>query len=480
MAQLPARGSSGEERVLNHAVVERFASSLKGKLITPADEEYEQARGIWNGMIDRRPAMIAQCAGTADVVEAVAFASQHGLLVAVRGGGHNVAGFATCDGGLVIDLSLMNAVHVNPEARLARVQGGARWADLDAATQAHGLATPGGLVSDTGIAGLTLAGGLGWLRNMYGLSCDNLVAADLVIAGGQLVRVSETENPDLLWGLRGGGGNFGVVTSFEYRLHPVGPMVAACFVTYHADRLREGLRFFRQYTQSAPDEVGAVAVRGVFPTGNEAYPAEVHGLPFLGFASVYAGPPEEGEAVLRPLREFGDPLLDLSGTAPYVDFQKVFDEDYPAHILRYYWKSVNLLELSDEAIDVIARNAALQPSPLSTTDIWHLGGALARVPEDATAFSGRGVSYMVTPEANWADPKDDEANIGWSRRFVAEMKPFAHTSQYLNFPGFLEDGDQTMRSTFGDKYARLAELKRKYDPTNLFRLNQNIKPAGGG
>ena len=457
--------------------VQQFASRLRGQLLQPGDREYEDARKVWNGMIDRRPALIARCAAVADVVEAVNFARVHRLPLAVRGGGHNVAGLATCDGGLLIDLGPMKGIRVDPAARTARAEGGVRWGDLDRATQAHGLATPGGAISDTGIAGLTLGGGYGHLRNKYGLSCDNLVAAEVVTADGRVLRASESENSDLFWGLRGGGGNFGVVTAFEYRLHPVGPEIASCFVFYHGDRMADGLRLFRDYTASAPDEVSILAVLGVVPPGAAAYPAEIHGLPFVAFLGSYAGPADEGERALQPLRTWDKPLVDFSGRRPYVELQQILDEDYPAGKLRYYWKSLNLTSLADDVIAGIVAHARRQPSPLNTTDVWHIGGAVRRVDPDATAFRGRHVSYLLNPEANWEDPRDDAANLAWVRQFIADMEPFSDGGRYLNFAGFLEEGDKMMRAALGQNYGRLVDVKNKYDPTNLFRLNQNIKPT---
>jgi FAD/FMN-containing dehydrogenase len=458
---------------LDASVISDFSTRLRGELIGREDAGYDQARRVWNGMIDRYPLLIARCTTVEDVVASVNFARTHNLLVAVRGGGHQVAGHATCDNGLVIDLSPMKSIEVDPEERIARVGPGATWGDLDCATQPYGLAAPGGVVSDTGIAGLTLGGGLGWLRNKYGLACDNLMAADMVTADGRRIRASESENPDLFWGIRGGGGNFGIVTSFEYRLHRVGPEVMFCFVFHHGDKAEEGLRFFREYTATAPDEVSVLAVLGVFPPGAEAFPHEVHGLPYLLFGAAYAGSPEEGERVLQPLRDFSTPLVDFSGRMPYQQVQTVFDEDYPTG-MRYYWKSSNVLEMSDEAIAVIVEQAQRQPSPLSTTDIWHNAGAIRRMDPNKTAFRGRDVPYLVNAEANWREPSDDEANISWVRTFLKALQPLAEGGSYLNFAGFQEEGQALMRAAFGEKYQRLVALKRQYDPTNLFRLNQNV------
>lgn len=465
-----------EEIILAEAAVETFKNSLRGELLRPDNAGYDDARLVWNGAIDKKPALIARCTGVADVINAVNFARTYNLLVAVRGGGHNVAGSATCDGGLVIDLSLMKSVDVDPQARTARVQGGATWGNVDWETQAFGLAASGGLVSETGVAGLTLGGGFSWLRNKYGLSCDNLIAIDLVTANGEFLKASETENSELFWAIRGGGGNFGIVTSFEFRLHPVGPEVMFAFVFHHGDMMKEALRFFREYCATAPDEVSPIAVCGIIPD-KEPFPEEIHGISFVLFAACYAGSVEEGKRVLQPLRDFSQPLIDFSGSMPYLQVQTIFDEDYPAHELRYYWKALNLKELSDEAIDRIVEHAKKQVSPLTTTDIWHIGGAMGRIGEAETAFSGRQAAFMLNAEANWNDPQEDRANIAWARQFIDAMQEFSDGSRYFNFPGFLEEGDVAVKATFGDKYKRLVALKNKYDPTNLFCLNQNIKPV---
>jgi FAD/FMN-containing dehydrogenase len=463
------------DQTVDGSAVAAFASQLRGELILPGDAAYDSARQVWNGMIDRRPALIARCVSTEDVIAAVNFARTHDLLVAVRGGGHQVAGHGTCNGGLVIDLSPMKAISVDPDARTARAQGGVIWGELDRATQAYGLATPGGAVSDTGIAGLTLGGGLGWLRNKYGLSCDNLLSVEVVTADGRLLEASATENSDLFWGIRGGGGNFGIVTSFEYQLHPVGPEVMFAFVLYHGDRAKDALRFCREYTSTMPDEVSLLTVLGVVPPGSEAFPEEIHGTPFILLAACYAGPAEEGERILQPLRQFDTPLVDFSDRMPYVQVQTIFDEDYPAHKLRYYWKSIQLPELSDEMIDQIVDHARRQPSLLSTTDLWHNAGAIRRIGEDETAYSGRQIPFLLNVEANWQDPQDDEANLAWVRNFIETMRPFSDGGTYLNFSGFQEEGETMMKASYGAKYGRLAALKRKYDPQNLFSLNPNIK-----
>jgi hypothetical protein len=454
--------------------IQAFRNKLEGIVLLPGEDGYEQARQVWNGMIDRHPAVIARCASEPDVIAAVNFAREHQLVVAVRGGGHSVAGHGTCDDGLVIDLSLMKGIEIDPDQRLVRAEGGNIWRDLDKASQAYGLATPGGLFSETGIAGLTLGGGFGWLRNKFGLSCDNLVSARVVTAEGRLVTASAEENSDLLWGLRGGGGNFGIVTRFEYRLHPVGPEVMFCFVFHPGEKMEEGFRFYRDFTASSPDEVSSVAFSGIIPPGSTAFPQEIHGLPFLAIGACYVGPVEEGARVLQPLRDFTQPLIDFSGVMPYVDVQAVFDADYPSGVMRYYWKSLNLTSLSDKAIHILVEHARRQPSAHSTTDLWHIGGAVQRVNPDESAFFGRNALFLLNPEANWEDPVEDVENITWVREFVNDMKEFSDGSRYLNFAGFQEEGSDLIREGYGTQFELLAKLKKKYDPTNFFKMNQNI------
>jgi FAD/FMN-containing dehydrogenase len=433
-------------------------------------------------MIDRRPALIVRCASVGDVVAAVNFARETGELLSVRGGGHNVAGHGTNDGGLVIDLSPMNQVVVNPEARLVRAGGGTTIGQLDAATQVYGLAVPMGVVSATGIAGLTLGGGYGWLRNKHGLSADNLVEAEVVTAAGEVVRASAEENADLLWGLRGGGGNFGVVTEFVYRAYSVGPEVMFAFIFHdgRGDNMARAIRFYRDYVATAPEEVSGLLFTGRIPPDEHHFPAEIHNVPYVAFAAMYAGEPEAGRDAVQPLLTFNQergvaPLLDLSGVMPYVEAQQILDEDYPDG-MRYYWKSLNLTRLDDEVIERIVQHARRQPSALSTIDLWEIRGAVRRAGPDDGAFHGRQVAFLLSPEANWEKMEDDEANVAWLRGLIADMEAFSDGGRYLNFAGFQEEGEEMMRASFGPQYRRLAQLKQKYDPDNLFRLNQNVQP----
>ena len=455
--------------------LDALADGLAGRLIRDGDPDYDQARALWNGMTSRRPAAIARCSSTEDVRRVVRFAAERDLLLAVRGGGHNVAGTAGVDGGIVIDLSAMNDVEVDPEARRARAGGGATFADLDAATQQHGLATPGGVVSKTGIGGLTLSGGIGWLRRKHGLTCDNLVAATLVAADGTVHEVDEPRDPDLLWGLRGGGGNFGVVTELTYQLHPVGPEVFLGLVIHHADRAEEALRVYRDWVADLPDEVSALASCASVPQ-TEDFPEELRGEPCVLLGGCAATDLVNGEALFQPLRDLDDPIGDMSGPVPYVQLQQLFDGDYPDGN-RYYWRSLHFAELSDELISRTVAALHRRPSPLTTLDLWHLGGAMARVAPDATAYGDRSAPFLLGIEANWTEPADDDANVQWARDVVADLAELSTGREYLNFPGFLEDRDRTLRAAHGeDNYARLRELKRRLDPDNLFRLHQNIRP----
>jgi FAD/FMN-containing dehydrogenase len=449
-----------------------FSAALRGQVLRPGDAGYDEARAIQNGLIDRRPAFIAQCRGAADVIAAVTFAREQRLTLSVRGGGHNVAGNAVNDGGLVIDLSQMTGVRVDPHARTARVQGGATWADLDRETQVFGLAAPGGVVSTTGVAGLTLHGGMGHLRRKHGLSIDNLLAVDIVTADGQLRTASATENADLFWAVRGAGSNFGVVTSFEFQLHPVGPEVMLSATLYPLAAAPTVLPKWRDFLATAPDELSSLAVFWSVPPG---FPEELVGQPIVVIAGVYAGPVDEGERVTRPLREFATPLLDLSAPTPYTQVQSAFDPFFPKGML-YYWKSTYVETLSDELLHALCQLAAERPSARTTMDIWPQVGAAMRVGADETAF-GRRPPYLLAFESSWTDPAESEANIAWAREAAAAMQRFSASGVYLNFPGFGEERDDLARAAYGANYARLAALKATYDPDNLFRMNVNIPPV---
>jgi FAD/FMN-containing dehydrogenase len=459
---------------LSAEAIQELAGTFQGGLIRPGDPTYDEARKVWNGMIDRRPALVARCHGVADVVACVRFAARHDLLLAVRGGGHNVAGFGTCDGGLVIDLSAMRGVRVDPVRRTVRAEGGATWADLDRETQLFGLAAPGGIVSATGIAGLTLGGGQGWLRRTHGMTSDNLISADVVTADGQLLVASESENPDLFWGLRGGGGNFGVVTSFKYRLHPVGPMVAFAGPVYPLEQSGQVMAGFRDFVADAPDEINASATWWSIPAV-PAFPAEIHSREVLIVGAVYAGLPAEGEARLMPLRQIAEPILDLSTTLPFTAVQQLFDPFFPPGEHRHYWKSLYLAGLGSEIVNEITSRVERRPSSMSMASVWALGGALGRVDPDATAAGERNAPFVLEILANWAEPEETESNVAWARDFYAAMERFGTGKTNLNFPGLGED-PRFVRAAFGQNFRRLASLKRHYDPTNLFRLNQNIDP----
>ncbi|MBR0820525.1 FAD-binding oxidoreductase [Bradyrhizobium liaoningense] len=450
---------------------------FRGRLISADHADYDSARAVWNGAIDRRPHLIARCIGTADVVAAVRFARNHDLGIAIRGGGHNVAGTAVCDDGIVIDLSAMRGVRVDPADRRAWVQGGALWGDVDHETQAHGLATTGGIVSHTGVAGLTLGGGVGWLMRKHGLTVDNLLAINLVTADGGLLRVSEDEHPDLFWALRGGGGNFGVVTSFELRLHPVGPTVLAGPILWDATDAAEVLRVYRDFIAGAPDELGTVIRFGTAPPLT-VIPENLHWRPVMMVGACYAGPIEEGERVLRPLRASRTPLLDLVGPAPYVGFQSALDSTV-VHGWNYYWKSTHLPEVRDDLIDVITEHAFSCSSPRSYAAMFHLKGAVSRIAEGATAFGNRQASHAITLDAVWRSGEDfGDRDTAWTRQFFAALRPFRQ-GVYVNFLGGDEDPGR-IREAYGDAvYDRLVDVKTTYDPENVFHHNQNIRPRAG-
>jgi FAD binding domain/Berberine and berberine like len=449
-----------------------FEGSFGGQLIRPADATYDDQRKIWNGSIDRRPALIARCAGVADVIAAVRFAREKGLLVALRSGGHSYPGLSVCDAGMVIDLGQMKGIRVDPEGRTARAQAGVLLGELDRETQAFGLAVPAGIVTHTGLAGLTLGGGIGWLDRKYGLTIDQLLSVDLVTPDGEFVKASETENPDLFWGVRGGGGNFGIVTEFEFRLNPVGPMVLAGPIVWAMEDSPEVLRFYRDWITEVPDELTTIVTyRRVLPS--PFVPSELHGKQVVIVGCCYAGPVEEGEEVVRPLRSFGSPLLDMCEPKPFVAHQASLDPGFPRGWW-YYIRSCNLAELNDEVVDTMAYHGLRIASPVTVFSIYHLGGAVARVGEDEAAFMGRDAGHTVnvigiTTTGEGFDPERE-----WARGLWSALEPH-HQNVYVNF--LMEEGQERIRQAYGaEKYDRLRAVKRRYDPDNFFRLNQNIPP----
>ena len=450
-------------------------AGFRGSVIAPGHDRYDEARAVWNGTIDRRPRLIARCRGAADVAAAVRFARDHDLEIAVRGGGHNVAGTAVCDGGIVIDLSEMRAVSVDPVERTALVQGGALWGDVDHETQAHGLATTGGIVSHTGVGGVSLGGGIGWLMRKHGLTVDNVLEAEVVTAEGEIIRASAHEHPDLFWALRGGGGNFGVVTSFRFTLHAVGPTVMAGPVFWAAEDTADVLRFYREFVADAPDELGNVVRLGTVPP-LPVIDEELHFRPAVAVASCYAGPVEDGDRAVRALRQFGTPLVDLVGPKRYVDHQRGIDETVP-HGWHYYWKATDLTAMSDDVIDVVAEHAYRATSPLSYAAMFHLGGAVARAPQHTTAYVGRDAPHNIVIEAVWLAEQDDTvraADTAWARSFFDALQRH-RAGVYLNFLD-ADDDTSRVREAYGDTYGRLAEVKAKYDPENVFHHNNNIPP----
>jgi FAD/FMN-containing dehydrogenase len=463
---------------LKTTAFDELGRSLRGELLLPTSPGYDVARGIWNGAIDRHPACIARCRGVADVVAAVHFARDHDLEIAIRGGGHNVAGTAVCDGGVVIDLSAMRAVWVDPTGRTAWVQGGALWGDVDHETQAHGLATTGGIIGHTGVAGLTLGGGIGFLMRKHGLAVDNLLATEVVTAEGRIVRASAGEHPDLFWALRGGGGNFGVVTAFQFALHPLGPTVMAGPIFWAADDTADLLRWYRDFAADAPDELGTVVRLGTIPP-LPVISEDLHWRPAIAVACCYAGALEDGERAVRALRRFGTPLVDLLAPSPYAAFQGGLD-DTVLHGWHYYWKATSLAGLSDDVIDVIAGHAFAARSPRSYAAMFHMGGAIARVPPDATAYAGRGVAHNIIIDAVWLPQQSGEhaaVETAWARRFLAALQPHRAGGVYVNFLD-ADDDSSRVREAYGDQtYRRLAEVKARYDPGNVFHHNKNIQPA---
>ncbi len=454
--------------------IKELKSNFRGDVLMPRDEGYDSARMIWNATIDKHPALIVRCTSTPDVVRAVNFARDNGLLLAVRGGGHNIAGNAMCDDGIVIDLSQMKAARVDAAARRVTIEGGATLADLDAATQAHGLATPVGINSTTGVAGLTLGGGFGWLSRKYGMTIDNLESAEVVTAAGEVVRASATENPDLFWALRGGSGNFGVVTRFEFRLHPVGPEVLSGLIVYPISEAKSVLRQYREFVAKAPDDLSVWAVLRQAPP-LPFLPAESHGTGMIALALLYAGDPKQGEKLIEPLRKFGTPMGEHVGVQPYVAWQQAFDPLLTAGA-RNYWKSHNFSTLKDGLFDAVIEYIGKLPSPQCEIFFGAIGGATTRPAPDSAAYAHRDAQFVMNVHGRWEDAADDERCIAWARDYFNASAPFASGGAYVNFLT-ADEGDR-VRSAYGPNYDRLAQVKRKYDPANLFRVNQNIQPAG--
>jgi FAD/FMN-containing dehydrogenase len=462
--------------VAKTATTERWADaierSFRGQLIHPADAGYDEHRRVWNGSINRRPDLIARCAGVADVLATVRFAREHEVPVAVRGGGHSFPGLSVCDGGVVVDLGMMKGIRADPEARTVRAQAGVLLGELDREAQAFGLAVPAGIVSHTGVAGLTLGGGIGWLHRKYGLTIDNLVSVDLVTADGHFVKASANENPDLFWGVRGGGGNFGIVTEFEFTLRRVGPMVMAGAVFWPMEESPNVLRFYRDWIADCPDELMTIVVQRRAPA-LPVVPPEVVGKHVIAVACCYAGPVDDGEEVLRPLKAFGAPVLDVCVPKPFVAHQGMFDPSF-RHGCWYYVRSCDVAELSDNVIDIMTHHGMRISSPISSIALWQMGGAVSRVSENETAFNGRNAGFNFNINGNSLTADGFEEERDWARQYWSALAPY-HTSVYVNF--LMEEGEERIRQAYGpEKYERLKALKRKYDPTNFFRLNQNIKP----
>ncbi len=461
---------------IEQEAVDQLAEDFGGGLLLPQDEGYHDARSIYNAMIDRRPALIARPTGTADVIAAVNYASGQQLPVAVKCGAHSVAGHGTCDDALLLDLSLLKGVHVDAGRGTARAAGGVQWGEYDRETQAFGLHTPGGRVTTTGVGGFTLGGGYGWTSPKFGLTCDNLISADVATADGRLVTASETENEDLFWGLRGGGGNFGVVTSFEYRLHPLGPIILGGLFLFTLEQGEEAMAAYREVVEGAPDELGTAAAMLTAPP-EEFVPGHLHGKPALGFIISYAGDPEQGAKVLAPLKAVG-PAADLVGPMPYRVLQTLIDPMAQPGF-RNYWRGLHLTALNEDVVETFLRFPTEGLFPLSFLILFQHGGAVSRVPDDATAFSHREATFMAHPIGCWESPADDERHLAWVNQVTDAFEPFRTGGVYLNF--MPDEGDASVRAGYSSgKYERLAALKAEYDPDNMFRFNQNIAPAPAG
>ena len=461
-----------ETVLLDPLAVDKLGMTLRGEVIRPSEKGYEQHRTVWNGSIDRRPALIARCAGVADVRSAVRFSREHGLLVAVRGGGHSFPGYSVCDDGMVLDLSLMRGVRVDPEARTAHVQAGVLLGELDRETQAFGLAVTAGVVTHTGVAGLTLGGGLGWMQRKYGLTIDNLLSVDLVTADGEFVTASETRNTDLFWGVRGGGGNFGIATEFKFRLHAVGPEVFAGPIFWPMEEAPQVLRFYRDWIADCPEDLMTIVVQRRAPA-LPIIPADLVGRHVIAVVACHVGAVDDAERVIRPLKAFGRPMLDLCQPKPYLDQQSMFDPSFP-HGWWYYVRACDIAELTGDVIDIVAEHGRRIVSPISSIALWQMGGAVARVGENETAFNGRTTGFTFNINGNSQTAAGFDAEREWARAYWSALAPH-HAGVYVNF--LMNEGDQRVREAYGPaKYDRLVAVKRRYDPTNVFRLNQNIPP----
>ena len=459
---------------VNERRLEAFSANIRGTVLRPGGEVYEQARGIWNAMIDRRPALIVRCSGAADVVDCVNFARDNGLPLSVRGGGHNIAGTAVCDGGMMIDLSALRTVHVNTHRGVARIAPGARWGDVDRETQLFGLVVPGGIVSTTGVAGFTLGGGFGWATRRYGYASDNLRSVDIVTADGVLRRASEIENADLFWGVRGGGGNFGVVTSFEFQTRPFGPQVLAGMALYPMARAREVLEVFRKVTTEAPEELSCLLILRKAPPA-PFVPKEAHGAPIAAIAACFSGAIDDGWKVIAPIRELGQPIADAFSPKPFCQFQQILDGGQPFG-RRYYWKSDYFHAISPAADQILVKHAEAVPSPHSALLCMHLGGAAWRSEPHGDSVGNRAAELVLNITASWESSDEDTLHIAWARNYWSEVRPFSTGGTYVNFLTEDEPAER-VRAAYGDViYRRLAQVKAKYDPDNLFRLNQNIRP----
>ena len=474
MSKIRTITSSLEEVFLTENALNELKSLIQGDVLLPTDNEYDTARKIWNGMIDKCPALIVRCTGPADVIDAVKFARKHDLLVSIRSGGHNVAGNALCDNGMVIDLSKMKGIHVDLKSKTARAQAGVTLGELDRETQMFGLAVPSGIVTTTGIAGLTLGGGFGYISRKYGLSIDNLISVDVITAEGEFLTASKTENEDLFWGLRGGGGNFGIVTSFEYQLQKIGPKVLGGMLLHPMEDAREFLRFYRDFIADAPNELTVIPLLRLAPPA-PFIPKELHGKPVVGVIVLYAGAIEKGEELIAPLRQYGTPLVDGIGLKPFRALQSMLDAGVQPG-WNYYVKSEYLPVLNDDMIDTLVEHASQITSPLSVVAGFHLGGAVSRVDEDATAYSHRDAAYSLILNTTWIDSAESEKHIQWTREFWKAMQPFSVGGSYVNFQS-QDEGEDRVQTTYGKaKLDRLSLLKKKFDPLNFFRLNRNIKP----